>query len=267
MLDQRDAQLISAQYALGGDVSVVGPTARGELGQVWRLTTDRGPWAVKEHFAPQEVADAAEDAVAQDAFRRRGVPMPAVVRTVGGEVLSSISGTTFRVYEWVDLDESGAALDPALIGAAIASIHRVVLQVCHCDLFTDNVRALANGATPTELCIIDWENCGWADPTLELAVALFEYGRDDAHRARRLYESYVDAGGPARVSRRGHFSMAIAQLDHIGERHIRLWHDPSLTDTARAHHEAGADEFLRDALTREVIDELLDAISGSRDWR
>ena len=54
------------------------------------------------------------------------------------------------------------------------------LQTCHRDLWADNVlRTTAGG-----LCVIDWENCGLADPSQELALVLFEFGLGSPERAR-----------------------------------------------------------------------------------
>ncbi|MFZ1489125.1 MAG: hypothetical protein WAS51_04235 [Ilumatobacteraceae bacterium] len=50
MLDPLDADQIARAYSLGGDALISGPVARGEVGQVWKLTTDAGVFAVKEPF-------------------------------------------------------------------------------------------------------------------------------------------------------------------------------------------------------------------------
>ena len=97
------------------------------------------------------------------------------------------------------------------------------LQTCHRDLFADNILRTAAGG----LCVIDWENSGLADPTHELAVVLIEFAGGDVARARRLYQAYIEADGPGRLDRPGQFSMAIAQLGHLGERACRLWLDPA----------------------------------------
>jgi aminoglycoside phosphotransferase (APT) family kinase protein len=137
--------------------------------------------------------------------------------------------------------------------APVASV-----QTCHRDLWADNVRRTAAGS----ICVIDWENCGLVDPRGELALVLFEFGRSDPARARRLHASYVDGGGPARAGSREDFSMVIAQLGHIAERWCRIWLDPASTDEERARAVAGVEEFLTEPLTRSVVDGLLDAVAG-----
>jgi hypothetical protein len=132
------------------------------------------------------------------------------------------------------------------------------LQTCHRDLWAENIRRTSAG----RLCVIDWEECGLADPSQELAAVLFEFGSGDARRARILYEAYLDAGGPGRIDRRGNFSMAIAQLGHIGEISYRTWIDPRESELERDHSAERIAEFTSRPLTRAVIDELLDAVAG-----
>ncbi len=128
-------------------------------------------------------------------------------------------------------------------------------QVCHRDLFADNVRRTPDGG----LCVIDWENCGAADPAQELAVVLLEYSWSDGPRARQLYAAYIEAGGPGRVRRRADFTMAIAQLNHILAHSVRRWLEAT-DDPTRARYAAAVAEFVDEPLTREAVDRVLDAI-------
>jgi thiamine kinase-like enzyme len=91
--------------------------------------------------------------------------------------------------------------------------------VCHRDLWADNLLATTDG----EVCVIDFENLGPADPNQELAMVLFEFGADDPSRARMLHDAYRAAGGPGRVTRRGHFSMLVAEQAHIGQLACSRW--------------------------------------------
>jgi len=130
------------------------------------------------------------------------------------------------------------------------------LRTCHRDLWADNVRTTPEGG----LCVIDWDNCGPADPSQELAVVLFEFSGGDPERARALHEAYLDSGGPGAVDGSGDFSMAIAQLGHIGEIAARTWL-ASETEADRTDNEAWFREFVDRPLTRALIDELLDAVT------
>ncbi|MBA3938293.1 MAG: phosphotransferase [Planctomycetes bacterium] len=66
------------------------------------------------------------------------------------------------------------------------------LRMCHCDLWSDNVLRSTSG----EICVIDWDSCGPADPSHELACAVFEFGQGDAARRQELSDAYRAAGGP-----------------------------------------------------------------------
>jgi Ser/Thr protein kinase RdoA (MazF antagonist) len=298
-------------YGCGAPAALGGPVARGEQGEVWRLETPSGSWAVKLLFEEPDIADAEADGAYQDEVRRAGVPMPRVQRTVGGGVLHRAGGSWVRVYEWVEIQEPDPELDPAAVGALLAGIHRVRslsaarpvdpwysepvgaarwdeligllalrgasfahelaelrdevvaleallapprdLQVCHRDLWADNVRGTPTG----ELCVIDWENGGLADPSQELALLLFEFGLGDAVRARLLYDAYVAAGGPGRIEGTGDFSMLIAQLGHITEYACVRWLEPGASEADRERAAAKVAEFTSRPVTREAIERLL----------
>jgi Ser/Thr protein kinase RdoA (MazF antagonist) len=130
------------------------------------------------------------------------------------------------------------------------------LRTCHRDLWADNVRATRAGG----MCVIDWENCGLADPGHELACVLFEFWHGDPDRARELHREYRRAGGPGRVDRRGSFSMAVAQLGHIAEIACRSWLDPAKPGEERRRQVGRVAEVTGDPLTIDVVDAILDAV-------
>ena len=131
------------------------------------------------------------------------------------------------------------------------------LRTCHRDLWTDNLRPGADGG----LWVIDWENCGLANPGEEIAGVVFEFGYGNPDRARELYRAYRKAGGPGRMRTRGDFSMTIAQLGHITEIACRIWLDPKTSEEERRRQEGRIAQALEQPLTVAVIDELLDAVS------
>jgi Ser/Thr protein kinase RdoA (MazF antagonist) len=287
-----------------------GPVARGRQGDVWRLETSDGVWAVKVPFEAVDEDDVRRSTAFQEAAHASGVPTPRVRRTTDGAVLATVSGKPVRIYSWVDLMPPDPHLDPSLVGAAVAAIHQVpdsdagptdawyqepvgaerwdrlvarlrdagapfaarlaalreelvaleswieppeVLRTCHRDLWADNVLPTADGG----VCVIDWENSGSADPSQELGCVLFEFARGDAGRARALTDSYREAGGPATVDRRGHFSMLIAQLGHITETAATDWLEPNLRSPDPARAAAWVSEVLDEPHTRELLDRLL----------
>jgi Ser/Thr protein kinase RdoA (MazF antagonist) len=123
------------------------------------------------------------------------------------------------------------------------------LRTCHRDLWADNVLPTAAGG----VCVIDWENSGPADPGQELGCVLFEFCRADPGRARALTDAYRQAGGPAAVTRRGHFSMLIAQLGHITEIAGTDWLTPNPRSPERADSAAWIGEVLQEPHTRELL--------------
>ncbi len=129
------------------------------------------------------------------------------------------------------------------------------LQPCHRDLWADNLLPTADG----EVCVIDWDDSGLADPSQELGCVLFEFARGDPGRIRALTHAYRQAGGPAVVNQRRHFSMLIAQLGHITEAAASDW----LTPNPRSPQQADAEEWISGTLNEPHTRDLLDAILGA----
>ena len=135
-----------------------------------------------------------------------------------------------------------------------------MLQACHRDLWADNVLPAADGG----VCVIDWEDSGPADPSQELGCVLFEFARSDPGRARALAGAYQQAGGPAAVTRRGHFSMLIAQLGHITEAAATDWLEPNPRSPERTDSAAWISEVLDEPHTRELLGTILAATDLSK---
>jgi Ser/Thr protein kinase RdoA (MazF antagonist) len=292
-----------------------GPVARGKQGEVWRIDTVDGSWAVKVTFGTVREADAVRPAAFQELAHASGVPTPSVRRTREGAVLGRAGGRQVRVHSWVDLGRPDPLVDPGAVGEVVAAIHRLdlpahgaadpwshepvgardwdhlvaelraggapfaeqladlrdelvaletwvepprVLRTCHRDLWADNVLPTVDGG----LCVIDWEDSGPADPSMELAAVLFEFGRSDPGRARALVDAYRAAGGPGTVSRRGHFTMLIAQLGHITATASADWLEPNPRSPSRAAAHAWVDEVFEEPHTRAVLDALLASVAG-----
>ncbi|MCP3421691.1 phosphotransferase enzyme family protein [Nocardioides pinisoli] len=129
--------------------------------------------------------------------------------------------------------------------------------VCHRDLWADNVRRTPRGG----LVVLDWENSGPGDVNGELGCALFEYGLGEPERMRSLYDAYVGAGGPGRLTDRGDLTMLVAQLGHILQIGCERWLASS-TDPDRAHNAAWVREVLDEPVTLEVVDRIVLAINA-----
>ena len=315
MLEAHDAADVAERYSLGRGAALTGPVARGEVGQVWRLTTIRGTFAIKEQFDPFPEDEVREHAAFQEAAHAAGINVPAVIRDRDGRATTMFGNVQVRAFGWVDMRERTPDVDPVEVGTLIASIHRLPfvgrlpadpwytepvgsdrwdvlvrrvheasapfaeqlasmrdelvaleelieeprhLRTCHRDLWADNVLRTLDGS----LCVIDWENCGLADPAQELALVLFEFGMGNAERIRTIYDAYVDASGPSRVDGPGTFSMLISQLGHIGEDACLRWLDTTEPADERVRQAARADEFLSLPLTRDAIADILDAVTS-----
>jgi Ser/Thr protein kinase RdoA (MazF antagonist) len=120
------ATTIAQAYGAGSPASEMIMVARGEQGCVWRIDTDTGACAIKELIIRQLPADAVADVAFQEAvLATRAVPMPRPIRTVAGQVLVDVAGHQVRACEWVDLLPMDKRLDPVVIGATLAAIHKV----------------------------------------------------------------------------------------------------------------------------------------------
>ena len=120
------AELVAAGFGLSAPLGELSPVARGEQGQVWRLDTGQGSYAVKESFELSSEIEAAADVSFQDAVLASSqVSMPRPIRTTSGAVLATIAGRQVRAYEWFDLLPTDYEFDAAAIGGTIAAIHQV----------------------------------------------------------------------------------------------------------------------------------------------
>ncbi len=120
-----DAVELAWRFGLGPVAKMSrGPVARGKQGSVWRLDTAEGSWAVKAPFHQCSEDDVRAATTFQEAACAAGVPAPRVRRTTDGSVFATVDGTQVRMYEWVDLEDPDAMLDPARVGAVVAAIHR-----------------------------------------------------------------------------------------------------------------------------------------------
>ena len=129
------------------------------------------------------------------------------------------------------------------------------LRTCHRDLFPENLRGTQSGA----VCVIDWDNHGLAGTSQELAFVVWSFAAGRAHRAREIVESYTADGGPGRLRSPGDFTMLVATLGHINERACERWLDHPPDDPERDRMAALFAESVADPLTRQTIENLLDA--------
>ena len=96
-------QALAELFGLGRiDVSPVYVT-RGAMGEVWRLETATGRWAVKWQF-PWVAADPRPaDLAVQRAAAAAGIPLPRPATTPDDTAVVQLDGRAARLYEWADL--------------------------------------------------------------------------------------------------------------------------------------------------------------------
>jgi Ser/Thr protein kinase RdoA (MazF antagonist) len=308
-----EGQAVSDAFGLGRAVSLEEAVARGELGEIHRLETERGTFALKQALEDW----AAEGAETSTAYHRTcwevGIPCPEPIRTTSGSFVAHVDDEQVRAYSWEELGELDTGLDPVAVGTLVARLHKVrhpwptveinpwfhspigprewkgvlkasraagapyvdrltellpalleveqlltpmqPVQTCHLDLWADNVRQCRG-----EPFVFDFDNAGPGDPSREIAMVIVEFGRGEAARQRALYDAYLTAGGPGRIRDRADLGLVVAELHHIGHRHLTMWiaaRDPE----ARARSRAGVDEFLGTPLLLSDVDRLLEVVS------
>ena len=300
---------VAERFDLGPDVRLDGDAVRGEQGQVRRLVTARGTFAVKESFGEVDGNEAQLTAEFQVRCHDAGASCPRPLPDVDGRFLSDVGGEAIRVQTWVDVDGADPTLDAATVGAELAALHRVVVptdaaphpwgtepvggaewqalvkesrgagapfaeqlaalvpavleaeqlltpmtgvQWCHLDLWADNVRGTPDGRA----CVIDFDNAGPGDPSRELAMVLFEFGRTERARFAALVAAYESGGGTGRVRAAEDFGLTIAQLHHIARYQVLRWleaRDPE----GRARAYAAVREFVDDPLLVPDVERLV----------
>ena len=254
----RDADFVDAALAEGVFTPRLVRTRRDEVATVVADTAVRVfEWVDLRSRSRQLDPAAVGHTLA--ALHRAGAPTDA---TVDNWFAAGFGEASWRELHQRLVDEDapfagqlGALVDELVAVEAVMEPHESPIT-CHRDLWADNVLASADG----RVCVIDYENMGPADPSQELAMVLFEFGDDDPSRARRLNAAYRDAGGPGHVTRRGHFTMLVAEQAHIGQLACSRW----VGATKEAERERLAQWFLEipdDPVTLPRIDRILAAVT------
>jgi Ser/Thr protein kinase RdoA (MazF antagonist) len=110
-------QAVAEVFSLGAVLGIPGYVARGAMGEVWRLETSSGRWAVKWLF-PWVAADPRPADVAfQLAAAAAGIPLPRPVLTADGAAVAAAGGRPARVYEWADFGAPLATPVPPAVAA------------------------------------------------------------------------------------------------------------------------------------------------------
>jgi aminoglycoside phosphotransferase (APT) family kinase protein len=259
-LDGEDAEFQTAARAAGVPTPAVLATVDGD----WHADIDGMPVRLSEwvDLLPAESShDPAEAGrvvatIHRTPFRGRRGEDPWYTDPVGAAAWDALCAGLAAASAPFAADLAGMRDELVALEALLTRSR--TLQTCHRDLWAENLRPTQAGG----LCVIDWENCGLADPGQELSGVIFEFGCGDMDRVREVYGAYRRAGGPATVSTRADFSMTIAQLGHITEAACRIWLAAGVGSDERARQEARVGEAVEQPLTLEVIDELLETVRG-----
>lgn len=118
---------LAERFALGAPRAAPGYVTRGAMGEIWRLDTARGRWAVKWQFPWAPADPRPPDVAVQAAAARAGIPLPRPVTTPAGDAVVRIGDRHARVCAWVDT--SPPATRPA--GPATAARAGRLLGILH----------------------------------------------------------------------------------------------------------------------------------------
>jgi Ser/Thr protein kinase RdoA (MazF antagonist) len=121
------AARVADRFDLGPDARLEVEAARGEQGQVRRLVTASGTFAVKESFEAVDADEAQRTAQFQVVCHEAGAPCPRPLPDVDGHYLADFGGVPIRVQTWVDVHDADPMLDPTLVGGALAQLHLVTV--------------------------------------------------------------------------------------------------------------------------------------------
>ena len=128
---------LARRFGLGAVRDAPAFVGRGSMGEIWRLQTSRGPWAVKRQFPWVPVQPCPADVQVQQAAAAGGIPLPLPVLTPTGEAVARVGDRHARVYVWTDLarpveppaDDRTAAEAGRLLGV----LHRLALPSAEPD--------------------------------------------------------------------------------------------------------------------------------------
>jgi Ser/Thr protein kinase RdoA (MazF antagonist) len=275
------AALIEAELAIArraADAGVRLPASHPDRGGRYLFATPDGTWLRLYDWVdlrPVEPTGPATPRQLGALLARLHRCAPAAATEPDGGAPDSWYHRVPAAHEWAAVRGSGAAwagrLDDRLatlpeLCAAVAPADPAGLIVCHRDLHPENIQADPAGA----LVVLDWDNLGPAAPARELARMLFDWFCEgptaDLDAMREMYDAYVRAGGPGRITEAADFSMLLAGRLNFLLRQAGIALDPRAEQRHRDWALREIDEALRILPTpRQLADvlELADRTGGS----
>jgi Ser/Thr protein kinase RdoA (MazF antagonist) len=119
------AQTVADAFGLGRAASLSDPVARGELGEIRRLETDHGTFAVKQRFETWPASEAETSTAYHRVCWEAGIATPEPLRAMTGGFTAQVDGDQVRAYTWAELADPDPTLDPAAVGTLVARLHQV----------------------------------------------------------------------------------------------------------------------------------------------
>lgn len=132
-MDTPHAEAVARAFGMGPIVEPPTYVARGAMGEIWRLETANGRWAVKALFEWDPPPPLPDDIAVQRAALAAGLRLPRPVLTAEGTAVACVSQRLFRAYDWIDLAEPLAlpvgTERAAEAGDILGTIHALGLPV------------------------------------------------------------------------------------------------------------------------------------------
>jgi Ser/Thr protein kinase RdoA (MazF antagonist) len=258
-----EAELAFARRATAAGVRL--PASHPDHAGTYLLTTPAGTWLRLYDWvdvAPVDRTSPATPAQLGELLARLHRCAPTAV----GQPVDRWYDHVPTATDWAEVSASDTAWAPALarllptlpaLCASVAPSDPAELIVCHRDLHPENVLTDPAGA----LVVVDWDDTGPAVPGRELVHMLFDWYCDgptaDLDAMRALYDAYVRAGGPGRVTGPADFSMLLATRLHFLLLQAEVAVDPDTEDQDREWAEREIDEALRILPTTGQLSEVL----------
>lgn len=126
---------VATAFRLG---EITGPASYvdgGVSGEVFKVATTTGEWAVKRLFQEPVLAGLEVQVRLQDAARAAGVASPRPMRTANRRLVATVRGTHWLASDWTDVSRDPATLvqpdQLAMVGDILATLHDLRLEPPH----------------------------------------------------------------------------------------------------------------------------------------
>lgn len=135
MLDDSVTIKLAAAFDLGEVDGSAAYVDSGVSGEVFRIATATGDWALKRLFQDPDPAQLEIEIGLQDEARTAGVASPRAIRTKSGDLVAFLESSRWTAYEWANVSRDEVALlEPdrlAEVGDVLARLHGMRLAAPH----------------------------------------------------------------------------------------------------------------------------------------